>query len=322
VILRLGARDLPYPFPLPGASGERAASLLGAMEVLAEREPPPPDLDLERELLRRRVAGRIVAVERKVARLEEQLSKSGEIDRLRARGDLLLANKRLVPRGADRVRLMGWDRKIVEIELDPALDAAENAARWYAEARRRTRADQRLPDLLESAREELERWSEARSAIEEGELPGWAVRELERGGAGADRGHSGEEEQARPYRLYRTAGGLEVRVGRSAKANDRLTFAHSSPNDIWLHARSVAGSHVILRWPDAEGSPPARDLEEAATLAALFSKARTSALVPVDWTRRKHVRKPRGAPAGAVIPQRVKTLFVAPDEALEERLRD
>jgi len=103
---------------------------------------------------------------------------------------------------------------------------------------------------------------------------------------------------------------LEIRVGRSSRANDDLTFRHSSPNDIWLHARSVPGSHVILRWANPQGSPPARDLEEAARLAAYHSKARTSAIVPVDWTRRKYVRKPRGAPPGAVVPQRVRTLFV------------
>jgi predicted ribosome quality control (RQC) complex YloA/Tae2 family protein len=112
-----------------------------------------------------------------------------------------------------------------------------------------------------------------------------------------------------------------VRVGRSARANDDLTFRHSAPGDVWLHARSVPGSHVILRWRAPDGSPPARDLEEAATLAALFSKARSSGLVPVDWTRRKHVRKPRGAAPGAVVPQQVRTIFVEPDARVEERMR-
>ena len=70
---------------------------------------------------------------------------------------------------------------------------------------------------------------------------------------------------------------------------------------------------MILRWRDPEGAPPARDLEEAARLAAYYSKARSSAIVPVDWTRRKYVRKPRGAAPGSVVPQRVKTLFVEPE---------
>jgi predicted ribosome quality control (RQC) complex YloA/Tae2 family protein len=121
--------------------------------------------------------------------------------------------------------------------------------------------------------------------------------------------------------VFRTSGGLEVRVGRSARANDRLTFGHSSPNDVWLHAQSVPGSHVVLRWSSVDEAPPARDLEEAAVLAARYSRARTSALVAVDWTRRKHVRKPRGAPAGSVVLQRAKTLFVEPDPAVEDRLR-
>jgi predicted ribosome quality control (RQC) complex YloA/Tae2 family protein len=124
-----------------------------------------------------------------------------------------------------------------------------------------------------------------------------------------------------PYRVYRSSGGLEIRVGRGARHNDDLTFHHSAPDDVWLHARHAAGAHVVLRW-QGEDNPPARDLREAAVLAAVCSKARTSGSVPVDWTRRKYVRKPRRAPPGQVLVERVKTLFVAPDPALEERLRD
>jgi predicted ribosome quality control (RQC) complex YloA/Tae2 family protein len=108
-------------------------------------------------------------------------------------------------------------------------------------------------------------------------------------------------------------------VGRGSRHNDDLTFHHSSPNDVWLHARDAAGAHVVLRWP-GPGNPPARDLEEAATLAALHSKSRTSGSAPVDWTLRKYVRKPRKAPPGRVTADRLQTLFVEPDEALPERL--
>jgi predicted ribosome quality control (RQC) complex YloA/Tae2 family protein len=77
----------------------------------------------------------------------------------------------------------------------------------------------------------------------------------------------------------------------------------------------------VLRWEE-EGNPPARDLAEAAVLAALHSRARGSGSVPVDWTRRKHVRKPRKAPPGTVVIERAQTLFVEPDAALEEQLRE
>ncbi|MBM4373176.1 MAG: DUF814 domain-containing protein, partial [Deltaproteobacteria bacterium] len=104
-----------------------------------------------------------------------------------------------------------------------------------------------------------------------------------------------------------------------ARFNDELTFHHSAPGDVWLHARHAAGAHVVLRW-GKQGNPPHRDLEEAAVLAALHSKARTSGLVPVDWTLRKHVRKPRGSPPGTVVPDRVRTVMARPDASLLEKL--
>jgi len=91
------------------------------------------------------------------------------------------------------------------------------------------------------------------------------------------------------------------------------------PADVWLHARHAGGAHVVLRWTNPE-RPPATDPAEAAVLAANHSRARGSTHVPVDWTRRKWVRKPRGAPPGTVMPDRVQTLFVAPDPSLDERL--
>jgi predicted ribosome quality control (RQC) complex YloA/Tae2 family protein len=108
-------------------------------------------------------------------------------------------------------------------------------------------------------------------------------------------------------------------VGRGSGDNDALTFRHARPDDVWLHAREASGAHVILRWAE-EGAPPARDLAEAAVLAALNSRARSAKVVPVDWTRRKYLRKPKKAPPGTVVPDRTRTLFVQPDPALLERL--
>jgi predicted ribosome quality control (RQC) complex YloA/Tae2 family protein len=109
-------------------------------------------------------------------------------------------------------------------------------------------------------------------------------------------------------------------VGRGAASNDALTFRWASPNDVWLHARGAAGAHVVLRWQRDE-PPPARDLEEAALLAAWHSKARGATVVPVDWTRRKHVRKPRGGSPGLVVVQHARTIMARPDAATERRLR-
>jgi predicted ribosome quality control (RQC) complex YloA/Tae2 family protein len=318
VLLRVGERTLPYPLPLGEGAVEEIDSLLGGMALLARAEEVGAAAEADSSVLAR-VSARRATVRRRIDRLEQELASATDADALRGRADLLLARLHEVPRGTALVQLEGWDGAPVEIELDPALQPTENAARMYDEARRRERGRVRVEQLLASSYEELERWDRAVTETAAGALPEWAERELSRPTAAESRK---SDEPVLPYRSYRTSGGLEARVGKSARGNDDLTFRHAAPNDVWLHARSVPGSHVILRWRDPEAAPPARDLHEAAGLAAIFSRARSSGLVAVDWTRRKHVRKPRGAPPGAVIPQRVRTVFVEPDEGLPERLRE
>lgn len=94
--------------------------------------------------------------------------------------------------------------------------------------------------------------------------------------------------------------------------NDRLTLKLSSPQDIWLHTKDIHGSHVIVKAKLSE--VPARTLEEAAKIAAFYSKARFSSNVPVDYTERKYVKKPSGAKPGMVIYEKNSTLYVTPEE--------
>ncbi|HEU0300676.1 MAG TPA: NFACT family protein [Longimicrobium sp.] len=309
----------PYPLALEGMEPVRAGSLLAAMETIAEAAPAQVEEQKPGPDLLGQARRRLVSVEKRIERLREELAGAGEAERLRAQADLLLAHLDWPQPGDASVVLPDFDGGEVEVALDPKLRPHENAERLYAEARRLARAEARLPELLETATAEVERWSRAVAALEQGEVPEWVQAALRRP-AKQERRAAPEAGERLPYRLYRTSGGLEVRVGRSSKDNDRLTFGHAAHADVWLHARSVPGSHVVLRWTD-EGAPPARDLEEAAVLAAVYSKARTSGTVAVDWTRRKYVRKPRGAPPGRVTISHARTIFVEPDAAVEERLR-
>jgi predicted ribosome quality control (RQC) complex YloA/Tae2 family protein len=320
VLLELDSGLHPYPFPLTGTSSRPADSILSAMAeaaaTLLDGRRSGDALDtLLVEMERRRTAA-----DRRLASLTEQLHDGETGEAARRLGDLVLANLASIEKGASRVTLQDWEGGEVEVELDPALGAAENAARFYDLARRRQRALDRLPPLIREAEAERDRWDEIlRTTRDSDEVPEPIRRELARR---AERAQPARESGGTrlPYRTFRTTGGLEVRIGRGAAENDRLTFGHSRPNDVWMHARSVPGSHVIVRWADPQQQPPGRDLNEAAGLAAWFSKARTSGLVPVDWTRRKHVRKPRGAPPGAVVPMRVRTILVEPDAGLADRL--
>lgn len=332
-LLPRGGIVQPYPVPLD-PEARRSGSLLDAMrdaaaecsawpqadaaEAGVPRGPGTPDAErLERKLQRR-----IRNLEKRRAALQRQLE--GEsADHFRDLGHLLLARQRDVPRGAETVSLEGFDGSPVTVPLDPRLTAIQNAERFYDRARRRERAARAMPDRLKRTTDRialLEIGLEAlRTSGPSDELWDLIGGSPEQTGGSRAPGRAGIDEPL-PYRRYRSSGGLEIRVGRSARANDALTFKHSAPNDIWLHARQAAGAHVILRWERRDQNPPLVDLTEAAVLAALRSEARHSGLVAVDWTRRKYVRKPRKAAPGVVAPERVSTLFVEPDPATESRL--
>jgi len=319
VLLGRGKRTpQPYPLPVTDRTLARADDLLAAFRAAAEAVGSAEPTLLPGALLER-LDDEVERVRGRAARLASELDDVEDPAPVRARGDLLLARFHEVPRGAERVTLTDFEGAEVEIALDPALSPDANARKLYDRAGRLERAAERLPGMLERAREELARIEELAARVEAGEVEREeleaALPERPRTGGGA------EDAPALPYRRYRSSGGLEIRVGRGAAKNDDLTFHHSRPDDVWMHASQVPGAHVILRW-GGEGAPPAKDLAEAATLAAWHSRARTSGSVPVAWTRRKYVRKPRKAPPGAVLPDRVETIFVKPSRAVEERLRE
>jgi len=116
-----------------------------------------------------------------------------------------------------------------------------------------------------------------------------------------------------PFRRFTLEdGGYTVWVGRNARESDVLTLQHARPYDLWMHARGVTGAHVVLRLRGRTDTPSKSVIERAAAIAAYFSKARGSSLVPVIVTPRKYVRKPKRAAPGAVMVEREEVLMVQP----------
>jgi len=314
----------PYVTSLARPGAKRAGSVLDALATWAEGSErisgalqaaaEPPETTALREALeerRERSAKKIRALQ---AEVDET---TGEPDDLRQLGHLLLARKADVPAGASETRLESFTGETVTVALDPTLDAVGNAEAYYDRAKRQERAAKQLPGRIAQAERRLVALDEAleRLAAEGPDERLWKLaggRRRVLGGGSGSGGRGGEAERL-PYRVYRTSGGREIRAGRSAKANDELTFGHSAPDDIWMHVREAPGSHVVLRWGRKDQNPPEADIAEAALVAAVLSRARGSTVVPVAWTRRKYVRKPRKAPPGAVVPERTQTVFVEPD---------
>lgn len=247
----------------------------------------------------------------------EELDRPSRADRYETWAHLLMAQAAGQGPGRDRVVLpdiVSGTGEPTEIPLDPALSAVENAERLYDKARRTRRA-----------REEAEsRWAEVQAEAEAaGALLG-RLRALDRVAdleafldAEADAlaphlGQRAESGPAEPFRRVPLPGGYEALVGKHARGNAYVTTRVAGPHDLWLHARGVPGSHVVVRRPGRTDEVPPETVRAAARLAAHYSTAKTQAVVPVTVTERKYIRPVKGGPPGLVRVDRESVVDVTP----------
>lgn len=254
------------------------------------------------------------------ARLETMLTSMAEesrADRYERWGHLLMASQASVPARAEKINVpdLFEANQIVTIPLDPNLSGIANAQKYYDKARQtrqaRTHAEDRLLLTEQRALEAETLLAEVQKLTTRSE-----VLKFEKDHAGRLAPFLGQRAsdsvQQVPFRRFDLGGGYEVWVGKNAKQNDALTFHHARKFDFWLHARGVPGSHTVLRRPGRTAQPDKNIKEQAAAIAAYYSKAKGSHLVPVIMTERKYVRKPRGAAQGTVIVEKEEVLIVEP----------
>lgn len=262
-------------------------------------------------------------LERVTSRKEAQLEQLNQADKSLERADeyekyghLLMANAhRSVDFGNDTIEVDDFyeENKSVEIPLKEGISIAENAEYYYDKAKSSRKsykeAKKRIPAVKEQVKLSNRLLEELQEIKHLPELESWMKEhseELEKFGYGVD-----EDAQASsPYRKFKE-GKYEIWVGKSAKSNDQLTsLAHKE--DVWLHARGVGGSHVVIRMGNQKEYPPKKVILKAAGYAAYYSKAKGMEMAPVMYTKRKYVRKPKGAAPGAVVVERENVEMVPP----------
>jgi len=268
-------------------------------------------------------------VHNKVQGLRRQLDDVGRADELRQRADLMLAYAYDVPRGANSMKVPALDGDgTVEIPLDPKKPVAQQANQLYDKARRlgdgRAVTEQRLAD----SEAELQQLDDVLARLE---APSDDDLEAARAALVAlsllpkpQKKPTGQKkkEASVPYRRFASAEGYPIFVGRNNNQNDELTMRYANGNDLWLHVGGGRpGSHVVVRLPKNK-TASLETLLDAATLAVHFSKARGEPRIDVVYTFRKNVRKPKGLPAGAVVPSHTKTVTVLADDDRLRRLLD
>jgi predicted ribosome quality control (RQC) complex YloA/Tae2 family protein len=302
------------PFPLEHLRAfvsVSVATMSEAVSAVTRQLGATSDLDEQKRALGSAIRAALRKADHAGSELRQALEESVSGTALRTQGELLLAYASQIPPGSAEVVLPGFDGTPTAIALDPTLTPVANARKLfdrYAKMRdARPELEARLAAVSDDRRylESALALAETASHVEDlaalrGEL--------------ADEGYlSGR--RARPAaspkpRAFRLRSGAQVLVGRSNQDNDRVTFKAAGPDDLWFHARGVPGAHVVLR---TGGRDPSEDeITAAASAAAYYSAARATAHVSVDYTERKHVRKPRGSRPGFVTYERERTVQVVP----------
>lgn len=255
---------------------------------------------------------------RKINNQKAELLDCEKKEDLRIKADLINSNLYAIPKNASQVELMNFydeNCAMIEIKLNPAKSASQNAQKFYKDYRRAKTAEIKLEEQIEIGMKEIEYVDSIFYALTEAET------EQDLSEIRNELGEQGyvkvqkNNKKAKPTSLgkplaFKTDDGFTVLVGRNNKQNDKLTLKDASNNDYWFHTKNIHGSHVIL---STEGKVPSDEaMTFAATLAAVHSKAKNSTQVPVDYTKVRHVSKPQGSKPGMVIYVNYKTMYVNP----------
>lgn len=306
------------------ARGQEMSSFSALLDTFYARRSADDRMRARSRDLRRVLQNTRERILRKLENQRRELSAAADRDTWRLYGDLIHANMHLIVPGAASAQLVDYyDPQCATrtVPLDPALSAAANAQKYYKEYRKAQTAEQMLTGRIAAGEQELvyvdsvaDALSRAASERELEELR----QELE--AEGYLRRRKGRQKPPPPTKplAFLSDDGFPILVGRNNRQNDQLTLRTAKGSDLWLHTKNIPGSHVIVC---AEGqSVPDRTIEQAAILAATYSKAADSKQVPVEYTLAKFVKKPAGAKPGMVIYTDNHTAYVDPDPALCQRL--
>lgn len=273
----------------------------------------------------------ITRLAKKMSIYHESMEETAGADQLRLYGELLTANLYRLEKGLTEALLENYYDPacpLTAVPLDPQLTPLENSQAYFKKYVKAKNTRVAVESRLAMTQEELGYLEGIKASLElAGSQPeleeikqelteqAYLTAPVARPGA---KKNKKERHIPRPH-AFRSSDGFAVFVGKNNKQNDYLTLKMAAQDDLWLHTKDIHGAHVIIRMEGRE--IPVRTLEEAAGLAAFFSKGRASSKVPVDYTQVKHVHKPKGARPGMVIYEHQKTIMAEPDEDQVDMLR-
>ncbi len=267
--------------------------------------------------------------EKLIASLSKDLFKAEQAEQERSEADLLNAYAWQLKQGMLTAELPDFETGApMKIALDPALSIRENIEKRYAHSKRMIRSREQITQRLDQTKERkvilealidvVTKAKDASPILEQATAIDEVCAPDEKNRPATNNSGKGKKSAPkvtvhRAYKIFKSADGTQIFVGKSAKDNDDLTFHHSKGNDYWLHVSGLPGSHVVVK----SAEPSQETLIDAALLAMHYSKLAKSESAEVHVTQVKYVRKPKGFPDGKVEIRGEKCLIA---QASEKRL--
>ena len=305
-------------FAFPVAGGVETPSLCKAEDEFYTARESKKGFEDKKRKLETTVRNLKKKQTKKLQETLERLKDAEKAEEYRIKGELLTANLYRVEKGMKEVELENWyspDMEKVKIALDATMPPSKNAQRYFKTYNKYKRAKEILTPMLQKEESEIDYTDSVGAAIAAAEteldLKEIETELIEMGLLRAPKERVGgkKKEQAIPFREYEH-GGMKIYAGRNNIQNDRLLRA-AAPEDIWLHTQKYHSSHVIIVTDG--GQVRDETLLFAAEICAYYSDGKDGDKIPVDYCKRKFVKKPSKSKAGFVTYTDYKTVLVTPN---------
>lgn len=305
--------------------GELLATLPGSDPIGALRRFVPlalarRALEAERRQLRQLLTRRADEASTSAHLASQRLHALAHEAGYRHRADLIMAHLHAIAPGATQVEVIDfYTNEPVVLKLKPLEKPQRTAENLYRKAKNQQIEERQLQARIAGREAEA---LQALELLEELDTqPGLAelrgLRTWRKLHALDPTPAAGKAPTELPFKVFEDQG-FTILVGRNAQNNDLLTQKYAHKDDLWLHAKDVSGSHVVIR--HRAGQPvPEPVVEHAAQLAGWYSRRQHDSLCPVTVTPKKFVRKPKGSLPGQVLVERERVVLVVPGNPFENK---
>ena len=314
----------PLPWTYLHAPGTAYANFSLLLDAFYDGKAERDRVKQQAGELMRRITSEHKKTIAKIKKLAQELLETENAEIFRQKGELLTTYLHQVKRGQPVISLPNYyaEEALLEIQLRTDLSPAQNAQKYFQRYGKLKNSVKIVSQQIEMAEKEALYLESVLAQLELAtplELD-YIREELIQEKYIRAKNTNNKRRQIKASRpeKYQSSDGTAILVGKNNLQNDQLTLRTANKNHFWLHAKDIPGSHVIVE----SATPSEETLLEAANLAGYFSKYRLSSAVPIDYVQVKHVKKPNGAKPGYVIYEQQKTLYVTPDEALMQRLKE